>query len=57
MELNDFSEQAQTDDELISEYLQTHAHNYEDFQDHSLDDLEITIDTLAGNNANKTRFK
>ena len=54
VELNDFSEQAQTDDELISEYLQTHTYNYEDFQDHSLDDLEITIDTLAGNNANKT---
>ena len=54
VELNDFSEQAQTDDELISEYLQTHTYNYEDFQDPSLEDREISIDTLAGNNANKT---
>lgn len=54
VELNDFSEQAETDDELISEYLQTHTYNYEDFQDPSLEDREISIDTLAGNNANKT---
>ena len=54
VELNDFSEQAQTDDELISEYLQTHTYNYEDFQDSSLEDREISIDTLAGNNAYKT---
>ena len=54
VELNDFFEQAVTDDELISEYLQSHTYNYEDFQDPSLEDREISIDTLAGNNANKT---
>ena len=54
VELNDFFEQAETDDELISEYLQSHTYNYEDFQDPSLEDREISIDTLAGNNANKT---
>lgn len=54
VELNDFSEQAEIDDELISEYLQSHTYNYEDFQDPSLEDREISIDTLAGNNANKT---
>ena len=54
VELNDFSEQAQTDDELIREYLQTHTFNYEDFQGPSLEDREISLDTLAGTNANKT---
>ena len=54
VELNDFSEQAQTDDELIREYLQTHTYNYEDFLDPTLEDLEISIDTLAGSNADKT---
>ena len=54
VELNDFSEQAQTDDELISEYLKTHTYNYEDFQDPSLEVREIRIDTLSVNNANKT---
>lgn len=54
VELNDFSEQAQTDDELIREYLQTHTYNYEDFQDTSINDNEIIVDTLSGNNTNKT---
>ena len=54
VELNDFSEQAQIDDELIREYLQNHTYNYEDFQDPSLEDPTINIDTLTGNNANKT---
>ena len=54
VELNDFSEQSQTDDELIREYLQTHTYNYEDFQDPSLEDRQIRFDTLAGDNASKT---
>lgn len=54
VEYNDFSEQAQTDDELIVEYLQSHTYNYEDFQDQSSENPQIQVDTLAGENADKT---
>ncbi len=54
VELNDFAEQAQLDDDLIREYLQTHTYNYADFQDQTIQDPVIQIDTLAGDNAAKT---
>ena len=55
-ELRDFSEQFLVDDALLVDYLTTHFYNYEDFP--RVDDTVVTIsiDTISGDNANKTPF-
>lgn len=54
VELRDFSEQSITDDALLVDYLSNHFYNYEDFP--RADDTEVTIsiDTISGDNADKT---
>jgi len=54
VELRDFSEQSITDDVLLVDYLSNHFYNYEDFP--RADDTEVTIsiDTISGDNADKT---
>lgn len=53
-ELRDFLEQSITDDALLVDYLSNHFYNYEDFP--RADDTEVTIsiDTISGDNADKT---
>lgn len=55
IELRSWSEVALEDDAEILEYLKTHFYNYEDFpnSDPNFDNV-IVLDTLAGDNANKT---
>ncbi|AKA35945.1 FKBP-type peptidyl-prolyl cis-trans isomerase [Flagellimonas lutaonensis] len=49
------SEVAVEDDAEIREFLQTHFYNYEEFQNPPADfDFKIRIDTIAGENADKT---
>ena len=54
VELRDFSEQSITDDALLVDYLSNHFYNYENFP--RADDTEVTIsiDTISGDNADKT---
>ena len=54
VELRDFLEQSITDDALLVDYLSNHFYNYEDFP--RADDTEVTIsiDTISGDNADKT---
>lgn len=52
-EQRDFTEQAAADDLLLREYLSTHTYNYEAFAS-ATTDVEIELDTLAGDAANKT---
>jgi FKBP-type peptidyl-prolyl cis-trans isomerase len=47
--------QAPIDDEALVNYLQTHFYNYEDFEnDPDNHKIEISIDTIADDNADKT---
>lgn len=50
------SEVAVENDEEIREFLQTHFYNYEDFEEPIAPDFDfrVRIDTIAGDNANKT---
>ncbi|MEO9511307.1 MAG: hypothetical protein ABJN84_15075 [Flavobacteriaceae bacterium] len=49
------SEVAPEDDAEIKEFLQTHFYNYEEFETPPADfDYKIRIDTIAGDNADKT---
>ena len=49
------SETAVEDDAKIQEFLQTHFYNYEEFDSPPADfDYRIKLDTIAGDNANKT---
>ena len=51
----DRGEVAIEDDQTLIEYLSTHFYNYEEFDNPSEDfDYRITIDTIAGENADKT---
>ncbi|MEP0262899.1 hypothetical protein [Dokdonia sp.] len=53
----DRGEQSVTDDAFIREYLETHFYNYEEFANPPADfDYEIRFDTIAGDNADKTRM-
>ena len=55
VELRDVQTQLDEDDENLLTYLQTHFYNYEDFQSNPTDySIRIALDTLAGDNANKT---
>lgn len=43
------------DDAAIRDYLETHFYNYEEFASPTVDfDFKVKIDTIAGNNADKT---
>ena len=51
----DRGEVAIEDDQALIDYLSTHFYNYEDFENPSEDfNYEIEIDTISGDNANKT---
>ena len=54
VELVDYAEQVITDDALLQEYLQTHTYNYDDFSGAERYSGAIVLDTLAGDDANKT---
>ena len=55
IEQRDFGNQYSNDDQTLQTYLETHYYNYEEFESNPEDySIEITIDTLAGDNANKT---
>ena len=54
VELRDYAEQFAEDDALLVEYLTTHFYNYEDFVGAGEGEITIVIDTIAGDNANKT---
>ena len=55
VELRDVQTQLDEDDENLLTYLQTHFYNYEDFQSNPTDySIRIALDTVAGDNANKT---
>lgn len=54
VELRDYAEQFAEDDALLVEYLTTHFYNYEDFVGAGEEEITIVIDTIAGDNANKT---
>ncbi|MEE3034307.1 MAG: hypothetical protein VX325_00475 [Bacteroidota bacterium] len=54
-EIRDLSEQTLIDDSALTEYLETHFYNYEDFQNYPNQyPIEIILDTIAGDNKNKT---
>ena len=54
-EIRDPNTQMVDDEASLVTYLQTHFYNYEDFQSQPDNyDLEIIIDTIAGENADKT---
>lgn len=54
-ERRDPREQLVTDESDLQAYLQTHFYNYEDFEAAPEDySLRITLDTIAGDNSNKT---
>ena len=55
-ELRDYAEQFAEDDALLVEYLTTHFYNYEDFVGAGEEEITIVIDTIAGDNANKTQM-
>lgn len=42
----------ENDADLV-EYLQTHFYNYEDFENSTSSDIQIVLDTIAGDNQNK----
>jgi len=52
--LRDFSEQFLVDDALLVDYLSTHFYNYEDFPRTEGTEVTISIDTISGDNADKT---
>ena len=53
--IRDRGEQAIDDDQALLDYLSTHFYNAEDFENPSEDfDYRIVIDTIAGENADKT---
>lgn len=52
--LRDFSEQTITDDALLVDYLSNHFYNYEDFPRADDTVVTISIDTISGDNADKT---
>lgn len=55
IEQRDFGNQYSDDDQTLQTFLETHYYNYEEFESNPEDySIEITIDTLAGDNANKT---
>lgn len=55
VEPRDLAEVAEEDDAEIQEFLQTHFYNYEEFQNPPADfDFQIVIDTIAGENSDKT---
>ena len=56
VELRDYAEQFAKDDALLVEYLTTHFYNYEDFVGAGEEEINIVIDTIAGDNANKTQM-
>lgn len=56
VELRDYAEQFAEDDALLVEYLTTHFYNYEDFVGAGEEEITIVIDTIAGDNANKTQM-
>jgi hypothetical protein len=56
VELRDYAEQFAKDDALLVEYLTTHFYNYEDFVGAGEEEITIVIDTIAGDNANKTQM-
>ena len=56
-EIRDPNTQMVDDEASLVTYLQTHFYNYEDFQSQPDNyDLEIIIDTIAGENADKPLF-
>ena len=52
--MRDFSEQSITDDALLVDYLSNHFYNYEDFPRADDTVVTISIDTISGDNADKT---
>ncbi len=53
--VRELQEQAPKDDEALVSYLQTHFYNYEEFdEDPDNYKIEISIDTIADDNADKT---
>ena len=54
VELRDFSEQSITDDASLVDYLSNHFYNYEDFPRADDTVVTISIDTISGDNADKT---
>jgi len=54
----DLDEVKPIDDTSIEAYLETHFYNYEEFENPAADfDFKITIDTIAGENADKESLK
>ena len=54
-EIRDLSEQTIADNSALIQYLETHFYNYDDFEKNpDKYPIEITLDTIAEDNANKT---
>ncbi len=53
VEDRDYKEQYVLDEQLIEDYLKTHFYNYEDFETVNLNNVEITLDSIYGENSNK----
>ena len=54
IEERDYTEQYLLDEQLIEDYLKTHFYNYEDFDTANLNNIEITLDSIYGENFNRT---
>ncbi len=50
----DFAIQVLEDDALLTAFLESHTYNYEDFENNPTTRVDIQIDTLDGENINKT---
>lgn len=50
----DYAIQVVDDDALLTAFLESHTYNYEDFENPTSERIQIVIDTLSGDNANKT---
>ena len=54
VEDRDYTEQYVLDEQLIEDYLKTHFYNYEDFDTPISNNFEITLDSIYGENSNRT---
>ena len=54
VEDRDYTEQYVLEEQLIEDYLKTHFYNYKDFEKVNPNNLEITLDSIYGENSNRT---
>lgn len=50
----DYAIQVVEDDAILTAFLESHTYNYEDFENNPTERVNIQIDTLSGENADKT---